>query len=154
MGGGVPSKTVDYDYITNIQKSMKGNDVGSLTSLADNLAGMRGGKFTYESVKPYTRPDGTITGVEFILKDEYGEPASRILKSDASNLKAQLVGLYQDIAGSSTKAEKSLAGEKPKPAPKPTLGKPVLYILNGKKYNIPSDEVAEFLKDNPKAKKG
>ncbi len=118
MGGGAPSKTVDYDYITNIQKSMKGNDVGSLTSLADNLAGMRGGKFTYESVKPYTRPDGTITGVEFILKDEYGEPASRILKTDASNLKAQLVGLYQDIAGSSTKAEKSLAGEQPKPASK------------------------------------
>jgi hypothetical protein len=109
--GGTPSKTVDYDYITNIQKSMKGNDVSSLTSLADNLAGMRGGKFTYESVKPYTRPDGTITGVEFILKDEYGEPVSRVLKPDASNLKAQLVGLYQDIAGSSTKAEKSLAAE-------------------------------------------
>ena len=153
-GGGTPSKTVDYDYITNIQKSIKNNDVSSLTSLADNLAGMRGGKFTYESVKPYARPDGTITGVEFILKDEYGEPVTRILKPDASNLKAQLVGLYQDIAGSSTKAEKSLAAEKPNPAIKTTSGKPVLYILNGKKYNIPSDEVAEFLKDNPKAKKG
>lgn len=126
-GGGTPSKTVDYDYITNIQKSIKNNDVSSLTSLADNLAGMRGGKFTYESVKPYARPDGTITGVEFILKDEYGEPVTRILKPDASNLKAQLVGLYQDIAGSSTKAEKSLAGE---PAPKS-----VTYKVGGKSYS-------------------
>lgn len=125
--GGTSSKTVDYDYITNIQKSIKNNDVSSLTSLADNLAGMRGGKFTYESVKPYARPDGTITGVEFILKDEYGEPVTRILKPDASNLKAQLVGLYQDIAGSSTKAEKSLAAE---PAKKSDM-----YNVGGKSYS-------------------
>lgn len=32
--------------------------------------------------------------------------------------------------------------------------KPVSYILNGKRYNIPSDQVDEFLKDNPKAKRG
>lgn len=32
--------------------------------------------------------------------------------------------------------------------------KSVIYILNGRKYNIPSDQVNEFLKDNPKAKKG
>jgi predicted transcriptional regulator with HTH domain len=87
---------------------------------------MRGGKFTYESVKPYARPDGTITGVEFTLKDEYGEPVTRTLKPDASNLKAQLVGLYQDIAGSSTKAEKGLAAE---PAVKSAT-----YKVGGKSY--------------------
>jgi hypothetical protein len=32
--------------------------------------------------------------------------------------------------------------------------KTVLYILNGKKYMIPSGDVKEFLKDNPNAKRG
>lgn len=151
MGGSkTPSKTVDYDYIKKIESSIKNNDAQSLLSYVDNLAGMRGGKFIYESAVPFKKADGSIGGVEFTLKDEYDEPVKRVIKSDASNLRAQLVGLYQDIAGSSTKAEKSLAAETPKPAP----AKSVLYILNGKKYNIPSDEVAEFLKDNPKAKKG
>jgi hypothetical protein len=112
---------------------------------------MRGGKFTYESVKPYTRPDGTITGVEFILKDEYGEPVSRILKTDASNLKAQLVGLYQDIAGSSTKAEKSLAGETPKPAPK--KDNTISVILDGKIGEIPEKNWEAFKKKYPNAKR-
>jgi hypothetical protein len=113
-GGGVPSKTVDYDFIKNIQDSIQNNDVESLTSLADNLAGLRGGKFIYQSVVPYKRKDGTITGVQFNLQDEYGDTVTRTLKSGASNLRAQLVGLYQDITGSSSKAEKSLVGEKPK----------------------------------------
>jgi hypothetical protein len=45
----------------------------------------------------------------------------------------------------------------PKKGPQPDYGgapKSVLYILNGRKYNIPSDQVNDFLKDNPKAKKG
>jgi hypothetical protein len=112
--GGPTSKTVDYDYITNIQKSIKNNDSDSLKSLADYLAGLRGGKFIYESSKPYKRPDGTITGVEFSLTDEYGEPITRIVKSDDTNLKAKLVGLYQDITGASSKAEKGLVSGKPK----------------------------------------
>ena len=153
--GGTPSKTVDYDYITNIQKSIKNNDVSSLTSLADNLAGMRGGKFTYESVKPYARPDGTITGVEFTLKDEYGEPVTRILKPDASNLKAQLVGLYQDIAGSSTKAEKSLASEPVSKTPKtPTpKGSMISITLDGKEGSIPEGNWEAFKKKYPNAKR-
>lgn len=113
-GGGTPSKTVDYDFIKNIQDSIQNNDASSLTSLADNLAGLRGGKFIYQSVVPYKRKDGTITGVQFNLQDEYGDTVTRTLKSGASNLRAQLVGLYQDITGSSSKAEKSLVGEKPK----------------------------------------
>jgi hypothetical protein len=113
-GGGVPSRTVDYDFIKNIQDSIQSNDVSSLTSLADNLAGLRGGKFIYQSVVPYRRKDGTITGVQFNLQDEYGDTVTRTLKSGASNLRAQLVGLYQDITGSSSKVEKSLVGEKPK----------------------------------------
>lgn len=112
--GGTPSKTVDYDFIKNIQDSIQNNDASSLTSLADNLAGLRGGKFIYQSVVPYKRKDGTITGVQFNLQDEYGDTVTRTLKSGASNLRAQLVGLYQDITGSSSKAEKSLVGEKPK----------------------------------------
>jgi hypothetical protein len=113
-GGGAPPKTVDYDFIKNIQDSIQSNDTSSLTSLADNLAGLRGGKFIYQSVVPYKRKDGTITGVQFNLQDEYGDTVTRTLKSGASNLRAQLVGLYQDITGSSSKAEKSLVGEKPK----------------------------------------
>lgn len=113
-GGGTPSKTVDYDFIKNIQDSMQNNDASSLTSLADKLAGLRGGKFIYQSVVPYKRKDGTITGVQFNLQDEYGDTVTRTLKSGASNLRAQLVGLYQDITGSSSKAEKSLVAEKPK----------------------------------------
>lgn len=113
-GGGAPPKTVDYDFIKNIQDSIQNNDESSLTSLADNLAGLRGGKFIYQSVVPYKRKDGTITGVQFNLQDEYGDTVTRTLKSGASNLRAQLVGLYQDITGSSSKAEKSLVGEKPK----------------------------------------
>jgi predicted transcriptional regulator with HTH domain len=113
-GGGAPPKTVDYDFIKNIQDSIQSNDISSLTSLADNLAGLRGGKFVYQSVVPYKRKDGTITGVQFNLQDEYGDIVTRTLKSGASNLRAQLVGLYQDITGSSSKAEKSLVGEKPK----------------------------------------
>ena len=115
---GDEAKKVDYNYIKSIEDSIKNNDVSSLTSIADNLAALRGGKFMYESIKPYSRPDGTITGVEFILKDEYGEPVTRILKSGAPNLRAQLVGLYQDITGSSTKAESKIIGEKPKPSSK------------------------------------
>jgi hypothetical protein len=45
----------------------------------------------------------------------------------------------------------------PKKGPQPDYGKgqkSVLYILNGRKYNIPSNQVNDFLKDNPKAKKG
>lgn len=113
-GVGTPSRTVDYDFIKNIQDSIQNNDESSLTSLADNLAGLRGGKFIYQSVVPYKRKDGTITGVQFNLQDEYGDTVTRTLKSGASNLRAQLVGLYQDITGSSSKAEKSLVGEKPK----------------------------------------
>jgi hypothetical protein len=113
-GGGAPPKTVDYDFIKNIQDSIQSNDTSSLTSLADNLAGLRGGKFIYQSVVPFKRKDGTITGVQFNLQDEYGDTITRTLKSGASNLRAQLVGLYQDITGSSSKAEKSLVGEKPK----------------------------------------
>jgi hypothetical protein len=112
--GGIPPKTVDYDFIKNIQSSIESNDVSSLTSLADNLAGLRGGKFVYQSVTPFKRKDGKITGIQFNLQDEYGDTVTRTLKSGASNLRAQLVGLYQDITGSSSRAEKSLVGEKPK----------------------------------------
>ena len=113
-GGGTPSKTVDYDFIKNIQSSIESNDISSLTSLADNLAGLRGGKFVYQSVTPYKRKDGTITGYGFNLQDEYGDIVTKTIKPGASNLRAQLVGLYQDISGSSSKVEKSLVGEKPK----------------------------------------
>jgi len=115
---GDEAKKVDYNYIKNIEDSIKNNDVSSLTSLADNLAALRGGKFMYESITPYRRKDGTITGVQFNLQDEYGDTITRTLKSDAPNLRAQLVGLYQDITGSSTKAEAKIVEEKPKPAPK------------------------------------
>lgn len=126
-GGGAPSKIVDYDYIKKIEGSIKNNDVQSLLSYADNLAGMRGGKLTYESAVPLKRTDGSISGIQFNLKNEYDEPVKKVFKSDASNLRAQLVGLYQDIAGSSTKAEKSLAAE---PAPKS-----VTYKVGGKSYS-------------------
>lgn len=127
MGGSkTPSKTVDYDYIKKIESSIKNNDAQSLLSYVDNLAGMRGGKFIYESAVPLKKADGSIGGVEFTLKDEYDEPVKRVIKSDASNLRAQLVGLYQDIAGSSTKAEKGLASE---PAVKSAT-----YKVGGKSY--------------------
>ena len=109
--GGTPSKTANYDYIKNVEKSIKDNDSDAFMSLADNLAGLDGGKFNYVSAKPYKRPDGTITGVEFVLNDEYGEPVTRVLKSDAPNLRAQITKLYQEIAGPSAVAEKGITGE-------------------------------------------
>lgn len=109
--GGVPSKTANYDYIKNVEKSIRDNDSDAFISLADNLAGLDGGKFNYVSAKSYKRPDGTITGVEFVLNDEYGEPVTRVLKSDAPNLRAQITKLYQEIAGPSAVAEKGITGE-------------------------------------------
>jgi hypothetical protein len=109
--GGTPSKTANYDYIKNVEKSIKDNDSDTFISLANNLAGLDGGKFNYVSAKPYKRPDGTITGVEFVLNDEYGEPVTRVLKSDAPNLRAQITKLYQEIAGPSAMVEKGITGE-------------------------------------------
>jgi hypothetical protein len=109
--GGTPSKTANYDYIKNVEQSIKDNDSDAFISLADNLAGLDGGKFNYVSAKPYKRPDGTITGVEFVLNDEFGEPVTRVLKSDAPNLRAQITKLYQEIAGPSAVAEKGITGE-------------------------------------------
>ena len=109
--GGTSSKTANYDYIKNVEKSIKDNDSDAFMSLADNLAGLDGGKFNYVSAKPYKRPDGTITGVEFVLNDEYGEPVTRVLKSDAPNLRAQITKLYQEVAGPSAVAEKGITGE-------------------------------------------
>lgn len=126
-GGGTPSKTVDYDYINRIQKSINSNDIDSLTSLADYLAGLRGGKFMYKSVLPIKGKDGNISEIKFNLEDEFGDSVERSLKSDAPNLKAQLVGLYQDITGPSSKAEKGLVSE---PTPKS-----VTYKVGGKSYS-------------------
>jgi hypothetical protein len=109
--GGAPSKTANYDYIKNVEKSIRDNDSDAFISLADNLAGLDGGKFNYVSAKPYKRPDGTITGVEFVLNDEYGEPVTRVLKSDSPNLRAQITKLYQEVAGPSAVAEKGITGE-------------------------------------------
>ena len=109
--GGTSSKTANYDYIKKVEKSIKDNDSDAFMSLADNLAGLDGGKFNYVSAKPYKRPDGTITGVEFVLNDEYGEPVTRVLKSDAPNLRAQITKLYQEVAGPSAVAEKGITGE-------------------------------------------
>jgi hypothetical protein len=109
--GGTPSKTANYDYIKNVEKSIKDNDSDAFMSLADNLAGLDGGKFNYVSAKTYKRPDGTITGVEFVLNDEYGEPVTRVLKSDTPNLRAQITKLYQEVAGPSAVAEKGITGE-------------------------------------------
>jgi hypothetical protein len=109
--GGTPSKTANYDYIKNVEQSIKDNDSDAFISLADNLAGLDGGKFNYVSAKPYKRPDGTITGVEFVLNDEFGEPVTRVLKSDSPNLRAQITKLYQEIAGPSAVAEKGITGE-------------------------------------------
>jgi hypothetical protein len=157
MGGsGTPSKTVDYDYIKKIESSIKNNDAQSLLSYVDNLAGMRGGKLIYQSAIPLKKADGSIGGVEFTLKDEYDEPVKRVIKSDASNLRAQLVGLYQDIAGSSTKAEKSLAGEKPKPAPEPATPSKdnmISISLDGKVGAIPEKNWEAFKKKYPNAKR-
>lgn len=109
--GGTPSKTANYDYIKKVEKSIKDNDSDTFISLANNLAALDGGKFNYVSAKPYKRPDGTITGVEFVLNDEYGEPVTRVLKSDAPNLRAQITKLYQEIAGPSAVVEKGITGE-------------------------------------------
>ena len=116
--GGVPSKTVDYDYIKRIEDSLKNNDSSTLKQLMDDLVGLRGGDFLYKSFTPYKRPDGAITGVKVNTQDKYGDPVSFDISANAPNLRAQLVGLYQDITGSSSKAEKSLVNEKPKPSNK------------------------------------
>jgi len=150
-GSGTPSKTVDYDYIKKIESSIKNNDAQSLSSLTDILAGLRGGKFIYESAVPLKKADGSIGGVEFILKDEYDEPVKRVIKSDASNLRAQLVGLYQDVTGPSSKAEKGLVGETPKPAPK--KDNTISVILNGKIGEIPEKNWEAFKKKYPNAKR-
>lgn len=150
-GSGTPSKTVDYDYIKKIESSIKNNDAQSLSSLTDILAGLRGGKFIYESAVPLKKADGSIGGVEFILKDEYDEPVKRVIKSDASNLRAQLVGLYQDVTGPSSKAEKGLVGETPKPAPK--KDNTISVILDGKIGEIPEKNWEAFKKKYPNAKR-
>jgi hypothetical protein len=150
-GGGSPSPTANYDYIKKIEQSIKNNDSDSFTSLAGNLAGLDGGKFNYISSKTYKRPDGTITGVEFVLEDEFGEPVSKIIKSDAPNLRAQITKLYQQIAGSSAAAEKSLVSENPKNAPK--KGNTISVILDGKIGDIPEENWEAFKKKYPNAQK-
>ena len=117
-GGGTLSKTVDYDYIKRIEDSLKNNDSSTLKQLMDDLVGLRGGDFLYKSFTPYKRPDGAITGVKVNTQDKYGDPVSFDISANAPNLRAQLVGLYQDITGPSSKAEKSLVNEKPKPSNK------------------------------------
>lgn len=110
-GGGSPSPTANYDYIKNVEKSIKDNDSDAFISLANNLAGLDGGKFNYVSAKPYKRPDGTITGVQFNLQDEYGDTVTRTLKSDSPNLRAQITKIYQEIAGPSAAVEKGITAE-------------------------------------------
>lgn len=155
-GGGTPSKTVDYDYINRIQKSINSNDIDSLTSLADYLAGLRGGKFMYKSVLPIKGKDGNISEIKFNLEDEFGDSVERSLKSDAPNLKAQLVGLYQDITGPSSKAEKGLVSEpiaKTPKTPAPPKGNMISITLDGKVGVIPEGNWEAFKKKYPNAKR-
>ena len=110
-GGGTPSGNANYNYIKNIEQSIKDNDSDTFISLANNLAGLDGGDFNYVSAKPYKKSDGTITGVEFVLQDEYGDIVNKVIKSGAPNLRAQITKIYQQIAGSSAAVEKGITAE-------------------------------------------
>ena len=153
---GDKAKQIDYNLIKGITSSMKNSDNASLDNLLGKLYALGGGKNTYSDTKVVRDKSGKPLEYLITLKDSEGmdlEPIS--LNPGDKNLLNKVTGIYQRLTGSSKGVESEVLDEPvPKPAPKPAPAKSVLYILNGKKYNIPSDEVAEFLKDNPKAKKG
>ena len=153
---GEQAKKIDYNFIKGVENAMKSGDDTSLDGLLGKFYALAGGKNTYSDTKVVRDKSGKPLEYLLILKDSEGadlEPVS--LKPGDKNLLNKLTGIYQRLTGSSKGVEAEVIETPvPKPAPKPAPAKSVLYILNGKKYNIPSDEVAEFLKDNPKAKKG
>lgn len=154
---GEQAKKIDYNFIKGVENAMKSGDNASLDNLLGKFYGLGGGKNTYSDTKVVRDKSGKPLEYLLYLKDSEGtelpDPVS--LKPDDKNLLNKITGVYQRLTGSSKGLEAEVIETPvPKPAPKPSSAKSVLYILNGKKYNIPSDEVAEFLKDNPKAKKG
>ena len=154
---GDKAKQIDYDFIKGVANAMKNGDDTSLDGLLGKFYALGGGKNTYSDTKVVRDKSGKPLEYLLYLKDSEGtelpDPVS--LKPDDKNLLNKITGIYQRLTGSSKGVEAEVIETPvPKQAPKPAPAKSVLYILNGKKYNIPSGEVAEFLKDNPKAKKG
>lgn len=153
---GDQAKKIDYNLIKGITSSMKNSDNALLDNLLGKLYALGGGKNTYSDTKVVRDKSGKPLEYLITLKDSEGmdlEPIS--LNPGDKNLLNKVTGIYQRLTGSSKGVEAEVIETPvPKQASKPSPAKSVLYILNGKKYNIPSGEVAEFLKDNPKAKKG
>lgn len=154
---GDKAKQIDYNFINGVANAMKKGDDTSLDGLLGKFYALGGGKNTYSDTKVVRDKSGKPLEYLLYLKDSEGtelpDPVS--LKPDDKNLLNKITGIYQRLTGSSKGVEAEVIETPvPKQAPKPAPAKSVLYILNGKKYNIPSGEVAEFLKDNPKAKKG
>jgi hypothetical protein len=155
---GDDNKQKESNYVNNLTDAIKKGDDTKVDDYFGKFFALKGGDFKY-SYSRGVRDSKTGVPVEYLvyLKDSDGVPIPEPLsfKRNDENLFNKIVGAYQQLGGSSKNLElEAVEKPVPKPAPKPATSKSVLYILNGKKYNIPSDEVNEFLKDNPKAKKG
>jgi hypothetical protein len=154
---GDVNKGKESNFVNGLTDAIKSGNDTQVDNYLGKLYGLSG-KNEYSTSKAVRDPK-TGEPIEYLvyLKDSDGlelpEPIS--LKPTDKNLFYKVANTYQRVGGNSKNIElEAIDKPSPKPAPKPSPAKSVLYILNGKKYNIPSDEVAEFLKDNPKAKKG
>ena len=84
-----------------------------------------------------------------ISKDGVAIPQSTLINTNDPASKNKLFALNQQFLGSNTKAEAALI-----PTNEPSKeNKSITYIDNGLTYNIPVNDVKDFLKDHPKAKK-
>ena len=155
---GEQNKKTESNFVNGLTDAINSGNKSAVEDYFGKFPALQGGKYTYSTYSDITnRKTGEPVEYLVYLKDSDGvelpEPIS--LKRNDKDLFSKVAGTYQKLGGSSKNIElEAIDKPVPKPAPKPAPAKSVLYILNGKKYNIPSDEVAEFLKDNPKAKKG
>ena len=139
------------NWVKNFTSAVDSKNINSAIGEARKLFAGAGGKYEFKDLK--IAPDGGMSFEYYPMID--GIPAKEeVLREKISptdpNKNYKIANLYQKITGQDVKMERKILGGKDDLSNQ----KPVLYILNGKKYMIPSGDVKEFLKDNPNAKRG
>jgi len=139
------------NWVKNFTSAVDSKNFNSAIGEARKLFAGAGGKYEFKDLK--IAPDGGMSFEYYPMID--GIPAKEeVLREKISptdpNKNYKIANLYQKITGQDVKMERKILGGKDDLSNQKT----VLYILNGKKYMIPSGDVKEFLKDNPNAKRG
>lgn len=135
------------NWVKGFRSAIESKDINAAIEQARKLfAG--NGSYQFDNMK--IAPDG---GLRITYNKDGEEEEDVKINPNDPNYYYKIANLYQKVTGSDVKMEKSVLGNKANLTNNPS-NTIVKYILDGKTYNIPSNEVGEFLKDNPKAKKG